>query len=413
MPQEVKLRIALECRIDDPRQGAGASTLSLAHFLSAGGGEGQEYTFLVHEDSKDWLAPHVFGPCKLVGIPRRRSEGLRKALRSVAPLREAWRKFSRSGDRIPASDGYVEAEGFDLVHFPTQSAYLTRIPSIYQPWDLQHLHYPEFFSRFEYLVRERRYRAFCRQARRVCVQTEWSKRDLVDSYGIDQEKIAVIPWGSVLDAHTPPSPESIRAAVEKFQLPAQFFFYPAVTWPHKNHAVVLRALQRLRAEEGRTVFAYFSGAPTPHRRELESLARQLGVSAQIRFLGYLPAPELRALFATATALVFPSKFEGFGLPILEAFQAGLPVLCSHATVLPEVAGAGALFFDPDSPAELAERMKAVLDDPELRRKLASRGRETLSRSSMQETAAAFRNLYRQVVLEARAEATAEKASTAR
>lgn len=403
MSQEGKLRVALECRIDDPRQGAGASTLSLAHFLSSSEEEGQEYTFLAHDDDKDWLAPHIFGPCKLAGIPRRRSEGLRRALRSVAPLRGAWRKLTRSGVRIPVSDGYVEDGGFDLVHFPTQAAYLTRIPSIYQPWDLQHLHYPEFFSRFDYLSREQRYRAFCRQARRVCVQTEWSKRDLVDSYGIDPEKIAVIRWGSVLDAHAPPSPESLRAVIEKFRLPPHFFFYPAVTWPHKNHAVVLRALQRLREEEGRIVFVCFSGASTPHRRELESLAGRLGVSAQVRFLGYLPAPELRALFAAATALVFPSKFEGFGLPVLEAFHAGLPVLCSNATVLPEVAGAGALYFDPDSPAELAGRMKAVLDDPDLRRALAARGREVLGRNSMRETAAAFRNLYRQVAAEARAE----------
>ena len=92
-------------------------------------------------------------------------------------------------------------------------------------------------------------------------------------------------------------------------------------------------------------------------------------------------------------MIFPSKFEGFGLPILEAFHAGLPVLSSNATVLPEVAQDGALYFDPDSPEELSTLMKVILDSPELRKELISKGALVLSQYSFRDTAAKFQALY--------------------
>jgi glycosyltransferase involved in cell wall biosynthesis len=92
-------------------------------------------------------------------------------------------------------------------------------------------------------------------------------------------------------------------------------------------------------------------------------------------------------------MIYPSKFEGFGLPILEAFQARLPVLSSSATTLPEVALDAALYFDPDSPAELASLMKTILDEPELRQELISKGTRVLSHYSFSDTATSFQALY--------------------
>jgi glycosyltransferase involved in cell wall biosynthesis len=99
------------------------------------------------------------------------------------------------------------------------------------------------------------------------------------------------------------------------------------------------------------------------------------------------------VFGAATALVFASKFEGFGLPILEAFHARLPVICSNASTLPEVAGDAALYFDPDSPEELASLMKAVMDRPDIREDLIKRGTAVLSRYSIDEFAANIQMLY--------------------
>jgi glycosyltransferase involved in cell wall biosynthesis len=383
-----KLRIAVDCRIEDPRQGTGMAVLSLAKALSESKSADQEYTFLVTEENRNWLAPYIYGPCKVVGIPA-------TGLRSIKLLRSIWHRLRGNAVSVPRSDGFIESHQFDVVHFPTQLAFLTDLPSIYQPWDLQHLHYPEFFSREQFAAREVQYRAFCGQATFVCVQAEWTKSDVITQFGIEAEKIRVIPWGSVFDSYEMPSTKIRQATIEKFGFPRSFFFYPAATWPHKNHEVILRALYILKTVHGRAIDVYFTGASKEHRPVLDRLVEELGISKQVHFLGFLAPEELQVVFSTATAMVFPSKFEGFGLPILEAFHASLPVLSSDATTLPEVAQDAALYFDPDAPEELAKLMLTMLDMPELRQNLIRRGTDVLSRCSMSETVAKLQALYEQ------------------
>jgi glycosyltransferase involved in cell wall biosynthesis len=149
----------------------------------------------------------------------------------------------------------------------------------------------------------------------------------------------------------------------------------------------------LKSEHGIDVHIYFTGSSTERRSALDKLARDLGVAEQVHFLGFLTPEDLQGVFSAATAMVFASKFEGFGLPILEAFHARLPVICSNATTLPEVARDAALYFDPDSPEELASLMKMVLDRPEVREDLIKKGTLVLSRHPVDEMAASFRALY--------------------
>jgi glycosyltransferase involved in cell wall biosynthesis len=412
MQMNRKLRIAVDCRIENSQQGIGTALLALAKALSDSNVVDQEYTFIVREDMQGWLAPYVYGSCRLVGIPESSFSTVKAALRWMAPLRFIWHKLRSGMVKIPVSDGYVESEQFDVVHFPTQMAYLTDIPSIYQPWDLQHLHYPQFFSKVESGLRERNYRTFCDRASFVCVQAEWTKQDLLSHYGLPEDKVVVVPWGSAFDAYGEPSAEARRGTVQKYGLPTSFFFYPAVTWPHKNHEVILRALHILKSEHGLAPHVYFTGLSTEHRPRLEELARGLGVFEQVHFLGFLTPEELQAVFSAATAMVFPSKFEGFGLPILEAFHARLPVLSSSATTLPEVAGDAALYFDPDSPAELASLMKMILDKPEVREELIRKGTLVLSQHSIDDTAADFQALYERTAVVSSQEHRLSRASVA-
>ena len=340
-----------------------------------------------------WLVPYIHGPCKLEVIPVPRLSAMKAALRLVAPIRFTWQRLHAAMARVPISDGYVESNQFDVVHFPTQAAYLTNLPTIYQPWDLQHLHYPQFFSKAEFILREKRYRAFCGQASFVCVQTNWTKQDVIQQYGIAEDNIVVVPWGSVLDAYQDPTVEEIRATTETYALPSEFFFYPAVTWPHKNHEAILRALQILKRERGIVPHVVFTGTSTGYRSSLDQLSREFGISEQLHFLGFVTPKELQAIFRTAIAMIFPSKFEGFGLPILEAFHAQLPVLCSNATTLPEVARDGARYFDPDSPTELSALMWEILESPELREQMIQKGNQVLTGFSIKDTAGQFQALY--------------------
>src|ERR1700733_6616096 len=264
-----KLRIAVDCRITNSQQGVGTALITLAKALSDSKVADQEYTFIVREDMQSWLAPYVYGPCRLVGIPTSRFSTMKAALRWIAPLRFIWENLRRAMPHVPVSDGYVESRQFDIVHFPTQAAYLTDLPSIYQPWDLQHLHYPQFFSDTEFVLRERYYRAFCGRASYVCVQAEWTRQDVIKQYGLSADKVVVVPWGSVFDAYAAPSPKGALATAKKYGLPDSFFFYPAITWPHKNHEVILRALHVLKVEYGAAPHVYFTGSSTEHRTKLD------------------------------------------------------------------------------------------------------------------------------------------------
>jgi glycosyltransferase involved in cell wall biosynthesis len=392
-PSNQKLRVAIDCRIENFRQGIGTAVQALAKALSDSKIKDQEYTFIVRENFRHCLEPYIYGPCRLETVPDSKLSGIKAALRGIAPLRFLWKIVRGATTHIANSDGYVESMSFDVVHFPTQVGYLTKLPTIYQPWDLQHLHYPSFFLKEEIARREREYRAFCKQASYVCVQAQWTKQDLIDRYGLPQEKVQVIPWGPVFDAYQDPSEEECRKTVEKLGLPKQFFFYPAITWPHKNHEIILRALHTLKSQEGSAPHVYFTGASTDHRSTLEDLAQELEISWQVHYLGFVTPAELQAIFRVATAMIFPSRFEGFGLPILEAFHARVPVLSSNASTLPEVAGDGAIYFDPNSPEELSRLMKDILNPSELRQNLIDKGSLALSRYSMAQTAANFQDLY--------------------
>ena len=396
MPDRPKLRVAIECRIGDVRQGIGTTLISLARSLSALESGDQEYSFLVSDELAEWLAPHVFGASRLVVRSTLSGPRWKRLLRELGPVRRVSRWLRSSRLTVPVSDGFLEEQGFDLIHFPTQVAYRTSVPSIYQPWDLQHVHHPEFFSTWDVALREMYYRAFCEQAACVCVSSEWTRNDLIQCYGLDAAKIAVIRWGSMFAQGESPTPATVAETASRLNLPGRYLFYPAATWPHKNHRVLLHALHALRTKHGLQVALCLTGAQGSEHDALRKLGRELNVDGLVHELGFVSAEVLRWIYTGGAAMVFPSRFEGYGLPILEAFQMGTPVLCSRATVLPETAEDGAAYFDADSADELAELMAQVLDEPEFGRRLVERGSAVLGRSTMESTARGFQELYRHV-----------------
>ncbi len=387
------LEIGVECRIDSFQQGVGTAILSLARALCDLPSQTERYTFILFEDHRELFKDLPSDRATVLSVPRPAASAMKGRLSRIAALRTGWRIARAAFGPLPASDGLVEDHRFDVVHFPTQVGYLTRTPSIYQPWDLQHIHLPQFFSRDVRIWRNRVYKAMCHQAKFVSVQTEWGKQDLVCQYGIDANKIEVIPWGSSLGAYPQPGESDREATRKRYGLPNGFLFYPAVTWPHKNHELAIRALAELK-QHGDEIFLVCTGDRTERYPYLTALAQEYGVSDRVRFLGFVTPVELRAIYSLATAMIFPSKFEGFGLPLLEAFQAGLPVLCSRATVLPEVAGDAALFFDPDDPQEATLAIQKLISMPELRSEMVQRGYARATVLTVSKTAEQFRDLYR-------------------
>jgi glycosyltransferase involved in cell wall biosynthesis len=388
------LRVGIDARIGVGQFGGVEQVLiGIAAGLSKLGDGDEEYLFLTHPERDEWLRPYLSGPCRR--LPSRLSYANRRA-RAIG--RAAAERIPVVGLRhaVRPSDGTIERAGVDVMHFPIQDAFTTDVPSIYQPHDLQHLHFPELFGRWLRERRERVYRAHCERAAMVVAMTSWGKRDLINHYGLPEEKVRVVPWGSVLWEYPEPTASDLDALRSHLELPEEFLLYPAQTWPHKNHVGLLEALALIRDREGVTIPLVCPGKRNRHFARIESRARELGLEATTRFPGFVSTLELRGLYELATALVFPSRFEGWGLPVCEAFSVGLPVASSSATSLPDLVGDAGLLFDPNEPDQIAGSVLRLWRDPVLRQTLAERGRKRGAQFSFDHTARLFRAHYRRI-----------------
>ncbi len=211
-----------------------------------------------------------------------------------------------------------------------------------------------------------------RRARVLIVVSRATARDLAALPGIDAERIRVI-YEAPSPGLAPAEPRAVDELVRRLGLPPRFLLYVGALEPRKNIVTLVRALGRLRAggdEETRLVLA---GAQGWKNADVSQEVRRLGLDDRVTFAGYVAAEDLPALYGAATAFVYPSLFEGFGLPPLEAMACGTPVVCSDSSSLPEVVGEAALTVAPSSVDELAAALRRVLDDAVLRATLREAG----------------------------------------
>ncbi|ABS26016.1 glycosyl transferase group 1 [Anaeromyxobacter sp. Fw109-5] len=396
MPAAGKLRVCIDARLTDGVSGGVQQTLiGLADGLSRLDGD-DEYLFLSYEDC-DWLKPHLQGPCRLLVVRR---GGWRAAVRSVVPSRVLDRVSQEVAAfrpvQLPPPVSVVESARPDVMHFALQHGFRTATPSLYVPHDLQHRHLPGYFSRSELRWREGTYRALCAQASRVVALTPSGKRDLVEQFGMAASKVAVVGWAPVLDAYPEPTEAEQRRVRSTFHLPDAFALYPAQTFGHKNHRGLVESLALARDRYGIEVPVVCSGRTTVLRSRIERRARELRVSHLLRFVGFVTPAELRSLYALARLLVFPSEFEGFGMPVQEAFRAHLAVACSNAAALSDIAGDAALQFEPHDVDAMANAIRRLWTDSRLREELVERGAQRVEHVSWHHVARSYRALYRAV-----------------
>jgi glycosyltransferase involved in cell wall biosynthesis len=240
-------------------------------------------------------------------------------------------------------------------------------------YDLQFAAHPEFFDDAERRARARQIRAAVALADRLVCISRFVRSTVLESTGAAPAQVAAVPLGLLRPLPDVGPRETTELLARLGLVPDQFLLYPANFWPHKNHARLFEALRLVRARRPgpRLVCSGVPGALLDERRQE---AARAGVEDLVTFPGYLSEVELAALLRTCRALVYPSLYEGFGLPVLEAMACGRPVACSNAGALPEVAGSAALLFDPRLPAAMAEAIERLDADPRLRAELADRGR---------------------------------------
>src|SRR5579884_551121 len=229
-----------------------------------------------------------------------------------------------------------------------------------------------------------------RRSHRIIVDAQSTRTDLVRLLRVPPEKIDVVPLGLGAVREVAPEPEEeLRRRLHAGRRPIALCV--SGKRPHKNLGRLIGALGMI--EPGSRPLLVLAGYPTRHERELRRRAGALGLEEDVRFLDWVAPATLEALYAAAACFVFPSLYEGFGLPVLEAMARGVPVACSERGSLAEVAGDAALLFDPESEPAIAETIERVLSDGTTRERLRAAGRRRAAGFTWEATAAATLAAY--------------------
>jgi len=264
--------------------------------------------------------------------------------------------------------------GADVLLSPlgTAAFHEPELPHVVVAYDFQDLVYPEFFDADE---RRRRigYRADLRRADRVVCISEATKVMAVERVHVKSERVIVLPpTAGELRARL--GPRAVLNRLDDLDLfRAHYAVYPANFWPHKNHERLLATVARV-VREAPEFLLVLCGALDERRERLRGLIESLGLGESVRLLPYLEDADATALLEGAEFLVFPSLFEGFGLPVLEAMALGTPAACSDLPALLEVAREAALFFDPEDEAGMAATILRLWKEDATREALGQKGR---------------------------------------
>jgi glycosyltransferase involved in cell wall biosynthesis len=366
-----------------------------------------EYILVTDPQDPIWLEPYL-GDSDYIRIVSKHQgwrDQVKSVLRSVVdPLKQSVERMAKSIDgshtgesgqvwQVRESNGFFNMIGADIVHFPHQHYESTSLPTVYNPHDLQHRHYPEYFDSDQLDNRDEVYRTGCESADAIPVASQWVKDDIIKQYGISPNKISVVQLSPPIAAYDRISGRVLDGIKKKYELPPEFMFYPAQTWPHKNHLGLIEALALVRDNTGEEVNLICTGKKNDHWEQIYSGIQELNLEDQVDFLGFVDPLDLRGLYKLSTFTIIPTLFEAASFPLFEAWKEGSPVVCSNATSLPEIAGDAALIFDPHSPETIADAIDTMSQDSNLRNSLRKRGKERVANFSWKKTAANYQSVY--------------------
>jgi len=271
------------------------------------------------------------------------------------------------------SGGVVRRLQADLLFCPftAPTFHQPGIPTVCTVYDLQFRAYPQFFAVEDVVQRERAFAEASRKARVLAAISDFTRASAESDRAAGQAPVRTI---YMRIAHPPEPAGAAPELLARLGLaPNHYFLYPANYWRHKNHEMLLAAFASAAADLPPGFRLVCTGSPGARERWLRAAAARMGLGEKVLFAGYLPRGELQALLRECRGMVFPSLFEGFGLPVLEAMSAGVPVACSDLSALPEAAGSCALLFDPRVPLQVAQALRALALDEPLRTRLVEAG----------------------------------------
>jgi glycosyltransferase involved in cell wall biosynthesis len=297
---------------------------------------------------------------RFTAFVNRRAEGTDLGIDSVVVPVDAERRIEWVRGEQALLPGLAQRAGCDLVHSlgstaPARGRFV-RVTTIH---DLNYLMVPEAHFGVRGLGMRVLIPLAARRSTRVIADSGSTRQDLVARLHVPPHRIDVVPLALGPSAAVEPTPAAeLRARLELDERPTVLTL--SAKRPHKNLRGLLDALATIPAE--RRPALILPGYPTPHEAELRQHAAERGITADVRFMGWTSDADIAGLLDLAGAFVFPSFYEGFGLPVLEAMARGVPVACSDRSSLPEVAGDAALLFDPGDPSAIAAAIESLLGD---------------------------------------------------
>jgi glycosyltransferase involved in cell wall biosynthesis len=302
-----------------------------------------------------------------------------------------------AGDQIHAVR-LARRAGVDLVHSVSSTAPATgRFARVLTLHDLHYRVHPDAHFGMRALGMRALVPLAVRRAHRVIVPSQATLADLLRFTGAKRDRVDVVPYGLGQSSGSPGDRGAGRELVGAGD--RQVVLSVSAKRPHKNLARLIGALARIPGDS--RPLLVLPGYPTPHEQELRELAHARGVADSVLFLGWVSERELEDLYAAADCFAFPSLYEGFGFPVLEAMARGVPVATSSRASLAEVAGDAALTFDPEDEEAIAGAITRLLADEPLRERLRSAGRERAAGFTWRRTAELTVASYRRALVSCR------------
>ncbi|RPI04744.1 MAG: glycosyltransferase family 1 protein [Ignavibacteriae bacterium] len=295
---------------------------------------------------------------------------------------------------------------FDLVHFLAHGdgTMYSRVPSVVSVMDTISLSVKELYSPYQRLkhgIANSLTRRILQHSRSIIAISEHTKEDIIKYFAIPSEKIHVVPLAAEKRFFQKWAPSDLLRIRTRFELPENFLLYVGGIDPRKNVGIMFNALKLLFEKDPAACPLLAFAGDIAHQREYPQLMKSLhalGIGNRIRFLGYVPEKELPLLYQASTMFLFPSRYEGFGLPVLQAMAAGTPVITTKLSSIPEVAGDAALYIHPDNPVELARAITEIFSNHALRSSLVASGMKRAGTFSWERTVNETFEVYREALM---------------
>lgn len=266
------------------------------------------------------------------------------------------------------------------------------IKSVVTIHDLIFRHYPQYYKAIDRTIYDYKFRRACQEADKIIAVSDCTKRDIISFYGIPEEKIVTIYQGCHANFKVQPNSELIDEVRKKYNLPERYIACVGTIEERKNLMLVAKAMKLLPND----IHLIAVGRKTPYANKVEEFCRANGVSDRVRIIEGVPFKYLPSIYHGAEMFAYPSRFEGFGIPIVEAISAGLTGVAATGSCLEEAGGEGVVYVNPDSVEEAADAIKKILNHREYKQSLIDKGREHIKKFNPDTIAEEIMRVYKEV-----------------